>query len=125
MLEMYRCNHCGNIVIMAYKGGAPLICCGEEMELLVANTVDAAAEKHVPVVSREGDVVTVKVGSVEHPMIPEHFIGSILLETKGALHTRWLKADDKPEAVFALAPGEEPVAAYEYCTIHGLWKAEI
>ena len=95
------------------------------MELLKPNTVDAAQEKHVPVVTVNGDKVSVKVGSVEHPMTPEHFIGSILLETSRSLQVKYMKPTDKPEAEFVLAPGEKPVAAYEYCTLHGLWKAEI
>ena len=125
MLEMYRCSLCGNIVIMAYKGGGTLTCCGQEMELLKPNTVDAAQEKHVPVVKVEGNKVTVKIGSVEHPMTPEHYIGSILLETSRSLQVKYMKPTDKPEAEFEVAPGEKPVAVYEYCTLHGLWKAEI
>ena len=82
MLEMYRCEHCGNIVIMAYNGGGKMFCCGEEMKLLEANTSDGAGEKHVPVVNIEGSKVKVEIGEVEHPMTPEHFIGSILLETE-------------------------------------------
>lgn len=125
MLKMYRCEHCGNIVIMAYNGGGQLVCCGEPMKLLEANTSDAAGEKHVPVVSIDGKSVSVKVGEVEHPMIPEHFIGSIILETEDQLHVKWLKPTDAPEAVFTLTGDEKPVAVYEYCTLHGLWKAEV
>lgn len=125
MLEMYRCKHCGNIVIMAHKGAGKLICCGEEMELLKPNTVDAAQEKHVPVTEIEDNKVCVKVGSAEHPMTEEHYIASILLESEGSLQTRWLKPTDKPEAVFSLAEGEKPLAVYEYCTLHGLWKADL
>ena len=93
---------------------------GEE---LVANTVDAAQEKHVPVIEVSGQTVTVKVGSVEHPSLPAHFITFILLETNTGIHTRWLKPGDTPAATFALVPGESVVAAYEYCNLHGLWKA--
>ena len=124
MLKMFRCSHCGNIVIMAHDGGVPIMCCGEEMELLVPNTVDAAAEKHVPEVTVEGGHVFVKVGSVEHPMTEEHHISSIILETEHALQVKWLKHTDKPEACFALAEGDKLVAVYEYCTLHGLWKKE-
>lgn len=93
---------------------------GEE---LVANTTDAATEKHVPVVEVNGETVTVKVGSVEHPSLPAHYIEFILLETKTGIQTKWLKPGDKPEAVFTV---KEPVfAAYEYCNLHGLWKKEI
>lgn len=125
MLEMYRCSICGNVVIMCYKGGGTLSCCGQEMTLLKPNTTDAAQEKHVPVIKVEGNKVNVKVGSVEHPMTPDHYIASIILETSKSLQVKYMKPTDKPEADFVLAPGEKPVAAYEYCTLHGLWKAEI
>ena len=92
---------------------------GEE---IIANTTDGAHEKHVPQISIDGNKVTVKVGSVEHPSLPEHYIEFILLETKSGIQTRWLKPGDKPEAVFNVS---EPVTtAYEYCNLHGLWKAD-
>ncbi len=125
MLQMYRCEHCGNIVIMAHNSGVPIICCGEPMKLLEPNTVDAAQEKHVPACTIEGDKVSVKIGSVEHPMTEEHYIASILLETDRSLQVKWMKPTDAPEAEFVVAPGEKPVAVYEYCTLHGLWKAEL
>ena len=93
---------------------------GEE---LVANTTDAAAEKHVPVVEVNGETVTVKVGSIEHPSLPAHYIEFILLETKSGIQTKWLKSGDKPEAAFTVH--EPVVAAYEYCNLHGLWKKEL
>ena len=92
---------------------------GEE---LTANTTDGAHEKHVPVISAEGDTVTVKVGSVEHPSLEAHYIEWILLESKGGFQIRYLKPGMKPEAVFKTT--EPAVAAYEYCNLHGLWKAE-
>lgn len=92
---------------------------------LTANTVDASQEKHVPQVSIDGSTVVVKVGSVEHPSLPEHFITFILLETSTGIHTKWLKAGDKPEANFVLTEGESVIAAYEYCNLHGLWKADV
>lgn len=94
---------------------------GEE---LVANTVDAAQEKHVPVISISGDTVTVTVGSVEHPSLDAHYIEFIVLVTEGGMQMKWLKPGMKPEAVFILAPGDRALAAYEYCNLHGLWKAE-
>ena len=124
MLKMYKCSHCGNIIIMAFSKGVPVMCCGEAMELLTPNTFDAAEEKHVPQAEVEGNLVKVKVGSVEHPMTDVHYIASILLETEHSLQVKWLKYTDKPEATFALAPEEKPVAVYEYCTLHGLWKKE-
>ena len=92
---------------------------------LFANTVDAAREKHVPVISISGDSVHVAVGSVEHPSLDAHYIEFIVLETSAGIHTRWLKPGMKPEASFRLAEGEKTIAAYEYCNLHGLWKAEV
>lgn len=93
---------------------------GEE---LIANTTDGAHEKHVPVITISGDVVTVAVGSVEHPSLPTHYIEFILLETNTGIHTRWLKPGDVPTATFKLNNGEIVISAYEYCNLHGLWKA--
>lgn len=91
---------------------------------LVANTVDAAQEKHVPVIEIAGDTVTVKVGSVEHPMLDAHWIEWICLVTEGGMQMKWLKPGMKPEATFILTPGDKALAAFEYCNLHGLWKAE-
>ena len=86
--------------------------------------VTEQGEKHVPVVTREGDTVTVKVGSVEHPMLEAHYIKWIALQTEKGVQFRRLSPGDKPEAVFALVPGDTPIAAFEYCNLHGLWKWE-
>ena len=91
--------------------------------LLTPNTTDGAHEKHVPVISINGDEVVVKVGSVEHPSLPAHYIEFIVLVTEGGMQMKWLKPGDKPEAVFKVV--DKPVAAYEYCNLHGLWKAEV
>ena len=99
-------------------------CCGEEMLELVPNTSDGAGEKHVPVLERAGQTVTVKVGSVAHPMLEEHSIRWIALETKEGMQRKRLAPGAEPKASFALTEGDEPVAAYEYCNLHGLWKAE-
>ncbi len=93
---------------------------GEEV---AANTTDGAFEKHVPVIEVTGDTVTVKVGSVEHPSLPEHYIEWILLVTEGGFQIKYLKPGMKPEVVFKVI--EKPVEAYEYCNLHGLWKAEV
>ena len=90
---------------------------------MIPNTSDGAGEKHVPVVQVDGQTVTVTVGSVEHPMLEAHSIQWILLETKEGRQRKALKPGDKPTAVFALAPGDTAVAAYEYCNLHGLWKS--
>jgi superoxide reductase len=102
-----------------------MICCGEEMTALTANTSDGAKEKHVPVVTVSGSTVTVKIGSVDHPMTAEHYIQWVYLETtKGGMRA-CLNPGDKPEATFELAKGDKAVAAYEYCNLHGLWKATV
>lgn len=92
---------------------------------LIANTVDAAQEKHVPVITINGDEVKVAVGSVEHPSLPAHYIEFIVLVTSTGMQMKWLKPGDKPEATFRLAEGDKPISAYEYCNLHGLWKAEV
>ncbi len=123
-MTFYRCRHCGNIIAYIQDSGVRCVCCGEEMEPIVPNTSDGAGEKHVPVIEVEGRKVTVKVGSVEHPMLDAHYIQWILLETKLGRQRRTLKPGEKPVAVFALTEDDEVVAAYEYCNLHGLWKAE-
>ncbi len=91
---------------------------------LVANTVDAAQEKHVPVINISGDTVTIAVGSVEHPSLDAHYIEFIVLVTESGMQMKWLKPGMKPEASFRLVEGDKPVAAYEYCNLHGLWMAK-
>jgi superoxide reductase len=102
----------------------PVVCCGQPMNLLTPNTTDAANEKHVPVVSQEGNVVTVKVGSVTHPMLDVHYIEWIVLETTNGYQVKNLKPGQEPEATFVLAEGEEVVNAYEYCNLHSLWSVK-
>ena len=121
----YRCAHCGKIVSVVVNGGGTLTCCGDEMQLLKANTTDAAKEKHVPAVTVEGNKVGVNVGSVDHPMTPEHYIQFIMIETNLGKQYKGLTPEDKPHAEFVLQEGEKLVAAYEYCNLHGLWKAEV
>lgn len=124
MKKFLRCEHCGNMVGVLNDSGVPMICCGEPMKELVPNTTDAANEKHVPVVTIEGDVLKAVVGSVEHPMEEAHYIQFIFVETDKGGHRRALKPGEKPEAEFNLH-GEKPVAVYEYCNLHGLWKKEL
>ena len=124
-MKFYVCKHCGNIIAYAKNKGVPVMCCGEKMSELVPGSVDAATEKHVPVISVEGNKVTVTVGEVEHPMAEEHFIEWIVLETSTGSQMKALTPGEKPQAVFALADGEKAVAAYAYCNLHGLWKAEV
>ena len=125
MIKVFRCNRCGNIVTYLLEKGGKLVCCGEDMEELKANSTDAAGEKHVPVVKVDGSTVTVEIGSVPHPMLEEHFINFVILETEKGFQKVTLAPGAEPKAVFALAEGDKAVAAYEYCNLHGLWKAEI
>lgn len=122
-LKFLKCEHCGNIVEMIEDKGVPVVCCGQRMTELVAGTSDGAREKHVPVYEVNGSAVLVKVGEVAHPMIPEHYIEWIVLQTKNGVQRRELKPGEKPEAIFALCEGDEVVAVYAYCNLHGLWKA--
>ena len=122
--KFYRCRHCGNLIGMIHASGVPVICCGEPMEALEPNTVEASGEKHLPVAVRDGDTVRVSVGSAAHPMEPAHSIQWVYLQTAGGGQRKALKPGGAPEAVFALG-GDEPVAAYAYCNLHGLWKTAL
>lgn len=121
--KFYICEHCGNIIAMVKSKGVPVMCCGQKMTELVPGSTDAAQEKHVPVYQVEGNLVTVTVGSVEHPMQPEHFIEWISLQTKQGNQRKALKPGDAPKATFAICDGDEVEAVYAYCNLHGLWKA--
>ncbi len=123
-MKYYVCNHCGNIIEFAKDKGVPVMCCGEKMSELVPGTSDGAAEKHVPVVKIDGKHITVEIGSVEHPMVEEHYIEWIAIETKKGSQKVKLTPQDKPRAEFILTDDDEFVAAYEYCNLHRLWKAE-
>lgn len=122
-MKFYVCKHCGNIIAYAKNKGVPVMCCGEKMTELVPGSVDAASEKHVPVISVEDNKVTVTVGEVAHPMAEEHFIEWIALETAEGNQRKELKPGQKPEAVFMMTESDKVVAAYAYCNLHGLWKA--
>ena len=120
-IKVYRCKHCGNIAIKVIDSGVSMICCGEEMGELVPGSVDAAVEKHVPVVSREGDKVTVSVGSVAHPMTAEHYILFVILDKTAGVQIASLNPDDDPVAVFTVLSGAEVKKAYAYCNLHSFW----
>ena len=120
----YRCATCGNIVIKAYDGGGEISCCGQPMEVLQPNTTDAATEKHVPVVSLEGDTLTAQVGSVTHPMDEDHFIQWIYVVTEEGVIARCLKPGEAPVATVNLE-GQKPLYVFEYCNKHGLWMSEV
>lgn len=122
-LKFFRCNHCGNIIVKIKDSSVPVVCCGENMQKLVPGTTDAAVEKHLPVYEVNGSSVSVTVGSVLHPMLPEHSINWICLQTNKGFQLKYLNPGEEPKAVFALADGENVEAVYEYCNLHGLWKA--
>ncbi|MBN1282937.1 MAG: desulfoferrodoxin [Proteobacteria bacterium] len=122
LLQIYRCEVCGNMVEMVHAGAGELVCCGQPMKLLAANTSDGAKEKHVPVIERTDSGYLVKVGSAPHPMEEKHYIEWIELIADGLAHRQFLKPGDKPEAAFCVLA--KTVTAREYCNIHGLWKGE-
>ena len=119
-LEIYKCELCGNIVEVLHGGGGELVCCGESMKLYTENSVDAAKEKHVPVVEKAADGFTVKVGSVPHPMEEKHYIEWIEVITDGEADRQFLNPGEVPEATFNVKADQ--VTAREYCNLHGLWK---
>lgn len=121
--KFYICEHCGNIIAKVKDTGVPVMCCGQPMKEIVPGTVEASVEKHIPVYTVEGNIVKVTVGSVEHPMAPEHFIEWVSLQTKQGNQRKTLKPGEKPEVSFALCEGDEVEAVYAYCNLHGLWKA--
>jgi superoxide reductase len=120
-LEIYKCEVCGNIVEVVHGGAGAPVCCNQNMKLMVENTVDAAKEKHVPVIEIEKDGILVKVGSVAHPMLAEHYIEWIELIADGKAYRQFLNPGEKPEAFFNITAKE--VTAREYCNLHGLWKS--
>ena len=119
-LQVYKCEVCGNIVEMLHEGVGELLCCNQPMNLQEENTVDAAQEKHVPVVERTAEGVKVTVGSVPHPMEEKHYIEWVELLADGKAYRQFLKPGEAPEAVFKVEATE--VAAREYCNLHGLWR---
>jgi desulfoferrodoxin ferrous iron-binding domain len=121
--KFFICETCGNIIAMVKPSGVPVVCCGKPMKQIVPNTTDAAQEKHVPVWSKEGNLVKVQVGSVAHPMIPAHYIEWVSLQTKAGNQRKALAPEQAPEVTFALTDGDEVEAVYAYCNLHGLWKA--
>ena len=120
--RFFICERCGKMVALVKDSACPTMCCGQPMKEIIPGTTDAAVEKHVPVCTVEGNLVKVQVGSVAHPMIPEHYIEWISLQTKQGNQRKALHPGDKPEACFALCEGDEVVAAYAYCNLHSLWK---
>ena len=120
--EVYKCEVCGNIVEVLHAGAGALVCCGQPMKLMTENTVDAAAEKHVPVIEATDDGYKVAVGSVPHPMADDHYIEWIELIADGQVYRQDLQPGDAPEATFCIRA--ESVKAREYCNVHGHWSAK-
>ena len=121
--KFYKCRHCGNVIEKVVDSGVAVVCCGEQMQEMIPNTVDASNEKHVPVVEHIDDCrIKVKIGSEAHPMLPEHHIVFVYVETEtGGIR---VNLTDKPEAVIYTC-NSKPTAVYEYCNLHGLWKTEL
>lgn len=119
--QVYKCPLCGNIVEVLHTGAGELVCCGQPMDLVVENTVDAAKEKHVPVVQKTDNGFKVSIGSVPHPMEEKHWIEWIELRAGGKVYRQELAPGDAPEAVFCVDATD--AQAYAYCNLHGLWKS--
>ncbi|MDO4834772.1 MAG: desulfoferrodoxin family protein [Bacillota bacterium] len=123
-MKFFVCEHCGNFVGMIKDSGVPMMCCGQPMTEVIPGTTDAAQEKHVPVFEVEGNKVSVKIGSVEHPMLEEHYIEWVAIETEKGVQRKVLKPGEAPAVEFALTDDDKLIAVYEHCNLHGLWKAE-
>ena len=123
--KFYVCKHCGNIVGMVHDAGVPMMCCGQKMTKLEPGTVEASHEKHIPVVTVDGNTVKVEIGSAAHPMIEEHSILWVYLQTTSGGQRKCLKVGAAPTVTFVLTDDDKPAAAYAYCNLHGLWKTEI
>ena len=123
--KFFICSICGNIIEMIESKGPKVVCCGKQMNELVANTTEASLEKHIPVVTINDDKVKVQVGSTLHPMTQEHHISWIYLLTKQGGQRKCLEINSEPIIEFALAENEEVLEVYAYCNLHGLWKTEI
>ena len=122
--KFYICPICGKIIAMVKDTGIPTVCCGQPMKEIIPGTTEAAAEKHIPVYEVVGSTVKVNVGSVNHPMTPEHYIEWVSLQTKTGNQRKALKPSDEPKVEFAIVEGDEVVAVYAYCNLHGLWMVE-
>lgn len=122
-MKFLVCEHCGNLIGMIRDSGVPMVCCGQKITELVPGTSDGAVEKHVPSYVVDGNKVKVTVGSVEHPMVENHYIEWIAVETEKGAQRKTLQPGDKPTLEFALTEDDSVVAVYAYCNLHGLWKA--
>ena len=123
MISFFKCNKCGNVIVKVVEKSESIDCCEEPMKKLIPGEIDAASEKHVPVIIKENDKITVNIGEVFHPMEEKHYISFILIETASGFQIKYLNYKDEPKATFIV--DEDIIAVYEYCTLHGLWKKEL
>ena len=121
--KFYICSYCGNIIAKVKDVGVPVMCCGQKMTEIIPGTTEASQEKHIPVYQVEGNIVTVRVGAVDHPMTAEHLIEWVSLQTKQGNQRKILAPGQEPVVRFALCEGDEVEAVYAYCNLHGLWRA--
>lgn len=122
-MKLYQCSHCGNIIKYLENNGVAVVCCGEKMKELIPNTTEAATEKHLPVITKnENGIVEITVGSTLHPMLPEHYIAWVAIETKEGCQEKELSGE--PKITFSLSDSDTLIAVYAYCNLHGLWKTE-
>lgn len=119
--KFYVCERCGNIATLIKDSGVPMMCCGQKMKELVPGVIEASHEKHIPVVEKENNKVTVRVGSIDHPMVPEHYIEWIVLQTKKGTQIKHLVPGQEPKVCFHICGCDEVEAVYAYCNLHGLW----
>ncbi|GHU51369.1 superoxide reductase [Clostridia bacterium] len=124
MKKFYKCEICGNLFGVIEDNGVVPMCCGDDMTELKANTSDGAGEKHVPVIVRDGNALTVKVGAVAHPMEDVHYIQWVAVEQGSKVQRKVLNPGEAPEAAFTLDSATDSITVYEYCNLHGLWSAE-
>ena len=119
----FICKHCGNIIAMIRDNGVPIQCCGEKMQEIIPGTTEASREKHIPVYKTEGNTLIVSVGSLLHPMAPEHYIEWVCIESDDGFRYKRLSPNTPPKATFLLSEGESVKAVYAFCNQHSLWKA--
>ena len=122
MKKYLICKKCGNLVEMIEESGVPIVCCGTEMSELIANETEGAAEKHIPVIIEKNNIVTIKIGSIEHPMEENHYIKWVSINTTKGKYNFSLEPNMEPKVEFSLSNNEKVIDAYAYCNIHGLWK---
>lgn len=122
-MKFYRCETCGQIIAVVKKTGVPVMCCGKPMQEIVPGTTDASVEKHVPVYEVKDNKVVVTIGAAAHPMVEEHFIEWVSLQTKQGNQRKLLVPGTEPKVCFSICDGDEVEAVYAYCNLHGLWKA--